>query len=73
MSMQPLNILWRRPLVSPNPIDLNVVFKELMRLDETGNISVLLTIIFMFALYVLAIILARRADRKDHEKVTALC
>lgn len=60
-------------MVSPNPIDLNVVFKELMRLDETGNISVLLTIIFMFALYVLAIILARRADRKDHEKVTALC
>ena len=44
-----------------------------MRLDETGNVSVLLTIIFMFALYVLAIILARRADRKDHEKVTALC
>lgn len=60
-------------MVSPNPIDLNVVFKELMRLDETGNISVLLTIIFMFALYVLAIILARRADRKDHDKVTALC
>lgn len=60
-------------MVSPKPIDLNVVFKELMRLDETGNISVLLTIIFMFALYVLAIILARRADRKDHEKVTALC
>lgn len=60
-------------MVSPNPIDLTVVFKELMRLDETGNISVLLTIIFMFALYVLAIILARRADRKDHEKVTALC
>lgn len=60
-------------MVSPNPIDLNVVFKELMRLDETGNISVLLTIIFMFALYVLAIILARRTDRKDHEKVTALC
>lgn len=60
-------------MVSPNPIDLNVVFKELMRLDETGNISVLLTLIFMFALYVLAIILARRADRKDHEKVTALC
>lgn len=60
-------------MVSPNPIDLNVVFKELMRLDETGNISVLLTIIFMFALYVLTIILARRADRKDHEKVTVLC
>lgn len=60
-------------MVSPNPIDLNVVFEELMRLDETGNISVLLTIIFMFALYVLAIILARRADKKDHEKVTAFC
>ena len=60
-------------MVSPNPIDLSVVFKELMRLDETGNISVLLTIIVMFSLYVLAIILARRADRKDHDKVTALC
>ena len=60
-------------MVSPNQIDLSVVFKELMRLDETGNISVLLTIIVMFSLYVLAIILARRADRKDHDKVTALC
>ena len=48
---------------------MDVVFKELSRLHETGNFSVLLTIVFMFTLYVLAILLAKRADRRDNNKV----
>ena len=56
-------------LVAPNPIDMDTVFKELTRLDETGNFGFLLTIIFVFLLYVIAIILAKRADGRDQSKV----
>lgn len=56
-------------MVAPNPIDMDKVFKELRRLDETGNFGVLLTIIFVFLMYVVAIVLATRADRKDQAKV----
>ena len=48
---------------------MDTVFKELTRLDETGNFGVLLTIIFVFLLYVIAIILAKRADRRDQSNV----
>lgn len=56
-------------MVAPNPIDMDKVFKELSRLDETGNFGVLLTIIFVFLLYVIAIVFAKRADRRDQAKV----
>ena len=56
-------------LIAPNPIDMDTVFKELSRLDETGNFGVLLTIIFVFLFYIIAIILAKRADRRDQAKV----
>jgi len=58
-------------LIAPNPIDMDTVFKELSRLDETGNFGVLLTIIFVLCLYLMAIVLAKGADRKDQAKVTA--
>ena len=57
-------------LAAPNPIDMDTVFKELSRLDETGNFGVLLTIIFVFLFYIIAIVLAKKADRKDQAKVT---
>ena len=57
-------------LVAPNPIDMDTVFKELSRLDETGNFSVLLTIIFVILFYIIALVLAKRADRRDQAKVT---
>ena len=56
--------------MAPNPIDMDTVFKELNRLDKTGNFGVLLTIIFVFLFYIIAIVLAKRADRRDQAKVT---
>ena len=49
---------------------MDTVFKELSRLDETGNFSVLLTIIFVFLFYIIALVLANRTDRIDQAKVT---
>ena len=48
---------------------MDVVFKELARLHETGNFGVLLTIIFVYVLYFFAVVLAKRADRRDQDKV----
>ena len=56
-------------LVAPNPIDMDTVFKELSRLDETDNFSVLLAIILTFMLYCIAFVFAKRADRRDLAKV----
>jgi len=56
-------------LVKPNSLDFDVVFNELTRLHETGNIAVLSTIIAALLLYVLVIIVARRADKRDRAKV----
>lgn len=52
-------------LVAPNPIDFDEVFAGFANLGETGNFSVLGTIIGLFLLYALAVIFARRADKRD--------
>jgi len=41
-------------------------------LAETGNFSVLFTLIGLFLIYVLAVILARRADKR-HELLVGIC
>ncbi|XP_078351512.1 polycystin family receptor for egg jelly-like [Oculina patagonica] len=54
---------------APNPIDFDKVFTEFTRLGETGNISVLVTIACAFLLYFVAVIFARRADKRDENKI----
>ena len=53
----------------PNKLDFDVVFNELQRLHETGNIAVLVTIIVVLVLYLLVVIFARKSDRRDKAKV----
>ena len=53
----------------PNTLDFDVVFNELTRLHETGNIGVLSTIITVLLLYLLVVVFARRADKRDKAKV----
>lgn len=53
----------------PNTLDFDVVFDELGRLDETGNIGVLSTIIVVLLLYLLVVIFGRRIDKRDKAKV----
>ncbi|XP_044184816.1 polycystic kidney disease protein 1-like 2 [Acropora millepora] len=55
-------------LVMPNKLDFNVVFNELTRIHETGNVAVLCTIIATVLLYFLVCVFARRADKKDRAK-----
>ena len=53
----------------PNKLDFDVVFTELTRIHETGNVAVLCTIIVALLLYFLVCVFARRADKKDRAKV----
>ena len=55
--------------VAANPIDFDKVFVEFGRIGETKNYVVLITVCGMFTVYMLALILARRSDRKDEQKV----
>ena len=53
----------------PNTLDFDVVFNELTRLHETGNIGVLSAIVTVLLLYLLVVVFARRADKRDKAKV----
>ena len=53
----------------PNTLDFDVVFNELTRLQETGNIGVLSAIVTVLLLYLLVVVFARRADKRDKAKV----
>ena len=53
----------------PNKLVFDVVFTELTRIHETGNVAVLCTIIAALLLYFLICVFARRADKKDRAKV----
>ncbi|KAL9954033.1 hypothetical protein ACROYT_G041521 [Oculina patagonica] len=55
---------------APNPIDFDKVFTEFTKLGETGNISVLVTIACAFLLYFVVLIFARRADKRDENKIS---
>lgn len=57
----------------PNTLDFDVVFTELQRVDETGNVAVLSAIIFVLLLFLLVVIFARKADKQDKLKVQENC
>ena len=52
-------------LVAPNPIDFDKVFSA----DLSKNFVVLLVVCLLFGLYLVLIVIARRFDKKDQEKV----
>ena len=57
-------------LVAPNPIDFDYVFKQFPDIFESGNVVVLSTVLSIFGLWIIGLLIARRADRKDENKVS---
>ena len=55
--------------VAPNPIDFDKVWAEFGNLAESGNFVVLATVCSIFGLYFIALVFARKADKKDEMKV----
>lgn len=58
--------------MAPNPIDFDKVFAAFGNLAETGNFVVLSTVCVILGSYVIALVIARREDKKDELRVT-LC
>ena len=56
--------------VAPNPIDFDKVWAEFGNLAESGNFVVLATVCSIFGLYAFGLVFARRADKKDEQKVS---
>jgi len=57
-------------LVKPNPIDFDKVLVEFKKLDETGNVAVIVTVMVAFMVYFLVLLLARRTDKRDAARVS---
>ena len=56
---------------APNPIDFDKVFTEFLNISESGNISVLVTIVCAILFYLLAMVFARKADKRDENKASS--
>lgn len=55
--------------VAPNPIDFDYVFRKFPDIFESGNVLVLAMVLSIYGLWIIGIVIARRADRKDECKV----
>ena len=55
--------------VAPNPIDFDKVWAAFGSLAESGNFVVLATVCSIFGLYIIGLVFARKADKKDEMKV----
>lgn len=54
--------------MAANPIDFDKVWFEFGRLEKTGNF-VTAVVFCVYGLYFVGLILTRRADKKDQDKV----
>ena len=45
---------------------------EFKKLEETGNVAVIVTVVVTFTVYLLFLVVARRADKKDAARVSVL-
>ena len=55
--------------VAPNPLNFDKVLIEFDHLSNTGNIAVIVAVSFVFGLYLLLLLWARKADMLDALKV----
>ena len=56
-------------MISPNTIDFKKAVNELSQIDETGNIVVLVVVLFIFVLYCIMLMVVKRMDKSDLRKV----
>ena len=57
-------------VVKPNPIDFDQVVVEFIRLHDTGNIAVIVTVSVVFVFYLIVLVGARKADKRDQKNVS---
>ena len=57
-------------LVKPNPIDFDKVLVQIKKIEETGNVAVIVTVVVAFMVYFLVLVVAWRGDIKDSIRVS---
>ena len=70
MYLQPLDVVWRRLSGASKWCWFVKVFRELRSPNESGKFLVLAILQATLLLYLVAIVFARREDRKDRAKVS---
>jgi len=55
--------------VAPNPIDFDQVWLAMKNIGQTKNFVVLSTLCTIFAIYLIAVVFARKEDKNDELKV----
>lgn len=58
--------------MTPNKIDLDQVQLGFKGINDPGDVPVIVAVLFVFLLYLTAVVFARRADKRDLEKVRLL-
>ena len=59
-------------MISPNTIDFKKAVNELSQIDETGNVVVLVVVLFIFVLYCIMLMVVKRMDKSDLRKVCGI-
>lgn len=59
-------------LPTPADIDFEEVFIGFASLGKTGNVGVIVAVCVFFLLYIVGVVFARKADRRDEEQVRFL-
>ena len=59
-------------VVAPNTIDFDQVRLGLKSIHDPGDVPVIVAVSAVFLLYLIAVVFARRADKRDLEKVRLL-
>ena len=59
-------------MISPNTIDFKKAVNELSQIDETGNVIVLVVVLFIFVLYCIMLMVVKRMDKSNLRKVCSI-
>ena len=57
-------------MIKPNPIDFDKVSVEFKKLEETGNVAVIVTISVVLLCYIVVLLIVRKADKKEARNVS---
>lgn len=58
--------------MTPNTIDFDQVQLGFKSINDPGDVPVIVAVVFVFLLYSIAVVFARRADKRDLENVRLL-
>ena len=58
--------------MTPNTIDFDQVQLGFKSINDPGDVPVIVAVLLVFLLYLIAVVFARRADKRDLEEVRLL-